>query len=268
MFRQREVLRAGVLYKLFPFSYPVFSALSYAPRWPLMRQRWSNLLFAHWPVVPELLRPYLPPRLEVDTFAGQAWLGVVPFTMSHIRPLGLPAVPGLNQLHELNVRTYTRLNGVPGVWFLSLDATQPLGVWVARTLFHLPYLHARMQLTRHGTALRAEAERTHRGVPPATFAATWTPGAALPPARPGTLAYFLTERYHLYTAGPTVPTGRPGPTLWRGHLWHEPWRLREASVQAWNSTLVESHGLPTPAGPPLLYAADALDVWVRELRRV
>lgn len=233
-----------------------------------MRQRWSQLLFAHWPVPPEMLRPYLPARLELDLFAGQAWLGVVPFTMSHIRPLGLPAVPGLNQLHELNVRTYARLDGVPGVWFLSLDATQPLGVWAARTLFHLPYLHARVRLTEANGTLQAVAERTHRGAAPAHFRATWTPGEALPLARPGTLAHFLTERYHLYTAGPDLPTAIQGNQLWRGRLYHAPWTLRTATLSEWDSTVVESHGLPTPVGPPLLYAADALDVWIRELRRI
>ena len=192
-------------------------------RWPLMRQRWSNLL----------------------------------------------AVPGLSALHELNVRTYARLDGVPGVWFLSLDATQPLGVWAARTLFHLPYLHASMQLTHTSDGmLHATATRTHRDEPAATFAASWQPGAALPLAQPNTLAHFLTERYHLYTAGHTVRAGQHENSLWRGRLWHEPWALREATLTRWESTLVESHGLPTPAGPPLLHAADRLDVWVEELRRV
>ncbi|UOG75840.1 DUF2071 domain-containing protein [Hymenobacter tibetensis] len=237
-------------------------------RIPLMRQRWSELLFAHWPVAPEVLRPYLPARLELDLFEGQAWLGVVPFSMGGIRPLGLPAVPGLHHLHELNVRTYARLDGVPGVWFLSLDATNPFGVWAARTFFHLPYLHAEISLTQTGSALRAVAKRTHKGVAPATFAATWTPGQALPPTQPGTLAHFLTERYFLYTAGPNLLRDIQGPNLWRGQLFHEPWRLREATLSEWDSTLVESHGLPTPVGAPLLYAADALDVWVRELRRV
>lgn len=233
-----------------------------------MRQRWSQLLFAHWPVAPELLRPYLPARLTLDLFEGQAWLGVVPFTMSHIRPLGLPAVPGLNHLHELNVRTYATLDGVPGVWFLSLDATLSLGVWAARTLFHLPYLHARMSLAETSGTLRAVAQRTHRGAAPASFRANWTPGAALPKASPGTLAYFLTERYHLYTAGPDLRRAVGSRTLWRGQLYHEPWSLREATLSEWESTVVESHGLPTPAGPPLLHAADTLDVWVRELRRI
>lgn len=235
---------------------------------PLMRQTWRNLLFAHWPVPPALLRPYLPTRLEVDTFEGQAWLGVVPFTMSGIRPLGLPAVPGLSQLHELNVRTYATLDGVPGVWFLSLDATNALGVWAARTFFHLPYLHARMSLTDTNGRLQADAVRTHAGVAPATFRAAWTPGKALPPARPGTLAHFLTERYRLYTAGPDLGPGLAGNSLWHGTLGHEPWQLRAAELHSWQSTVVESHGLPTPAGAPLLYAADVMQVTIRSFQRV
>ena len=235
---------------------------------PLIRQTWRDLLFAHWPVPPALLRPYLPARLEVDTFEGQAWLGVVPFTMSGIRPLGLPAVPGLSRLHELNVRTYATLDGKPGVWFLSLDATNALGVWAARTFFHLPYLHADIEVTNTNGRLRIAAERTHRGAAPSTFRAAWTPGAALPPARPGTLAHFLTERYRLYTAGPDLARGVAGSALWQGKLWHEPWQLRTAELHEWESTLLESHGLPTPAGPPLLYAAGAVDVRIISLTRV
>ena len=233
-----------------------------------MRQRWSQLLFAHWPMPPELLRPYLPARLELDLFEGQAWLGVVPFTMSQIRPLGLAVVPGLHHLHELNVRTYARLDGIPGVWFLSLDASLPLGVWAARTLFHLPYLHAQIRLTQTGNTLRATAERMHRGTVPAKFAASWTLGAALPPSRPGTLQHFLTERYYLYTAGPDLQRAVHSPDLWRGQLYHEPWTLHEATLTDWQSTLVESHGLPTPIGAPLLHAADTVDVWVQGFRRV
>jgi uncharacterized protein YqjF (DUF2071 family) len=237
-------------------------------RLPLLHQRWSELLFAHWPTAPEVLRPYLPPRLELDLFAGQAWLGVVPFSMSRVRPPGLPAVPGLQALHELNVRTYARLDGVPGVWFLSLDANSPVAVELARALFHLPYLHARMAFEKGADDLHFRATRTHRRMPPATFEARWTPGAALPRARPGSLEYFLTERYHLYTAGPNLLRDIQGPNLWRGTLWHEPWQLRQATLHHWDSTLVESHGLPTPSGAPHLLAADAVDVRVMGLKRV
>ncbi|TGD83098.1 YqjF family protein [Hymenobacter wooponensis] len=237
-------------------------------RIPLLHQRWSELLFAHWPTAPEVLRPYLPPRLELDLFEGQAWLGVVPFSMSQVRPPGLPAVPGLRSLHELNVRTYAHLDGIPGVWFLSLDANSPVAVELARGLFHLPYLHARMSFIEQADGLHFQSVRTHRRMPPATFAASWTPGAALPPAQPGSLEYFLTERYHLYTSGPNLMHDIKGTNLWRGTLWHEPWPLRQATLHHWDSTLVESHGLPTPVGPPHLLAADGVDVRVMGLKRV
>ena len=237
-------------------------------RIPLLHQRWSDLLFAHWPTAPEVLRPYLPPRLELDLFEGQAWLGVVPFSMSGVRPPLLPAVPGLRALHELNVRTYATLDGVPGVWFLSLDANSPVAVELARGLFHLPYLHARMSFSEQDDGLHFQAVRTHRQMPPATFAASWTPGTALPLAQPGSLEYFLTERYHLYTSGPNLLHDIKGPHLWRGTLWHEPWPLRRATLHQWDSTLVESHGLPTPVGPPHLLAADGVDVRVMSLQRV
>ena len=234
-----------------------------------MLQRWSQLLFAHWPVPVDLLRPYLPPRLTLDTFEGQAWLGVVPFTMSHIRPLGLPTVPGLSALHELNVRTYATLDGVPGVWFLSLDATSALAVWAARTAFHLPYLRCRMTLEEQAGVFTAAAERTHRGAAPASFRASWeAAGPPLPPSRPGTLEHFLTERYHLYTAGPDARPTRLGAGLWRGTLAHAPWQLRPARLLDWASNLVESHGLPTPVGPPLLHLAETVDVRIMRFGRL
>ena len=237
-------------------------------RLPLLHQRWSQLLFAHWPIAPSLLRSYLPPRLELDLFEGKAWLGVVPFSMSGIRPPLLPAIPGLRALHELNVRTYATLDGIPGVWFLTLDANSPIAVELARTLFHLPYLHARMEFTQDVETLHFRATRTHRDMPPASFEARWTPGAALPRAQPGSLEYFLTERYHLYTSGPNLLRDIQGSKLWRGTLWHEPWQLRQATLHQWDSTLVESHGLPTPLGAPHLLAADAVDVRVMGLKRV
>ncbi|HEY0384863.1 MAG TPA: DUF2071 domain-containing protein, partial [Pyrinomonadaceae bacterium] len=112
--------------------------------WPLGQMNWGKLLFMHWPIEARLLRPLIPQRLVIDTFDGSAWIGVVPFTMWGVRPTFVPPVPGLSQFHELNVRTYVHLDGVPGVWFHSLDAASRLAVWGARTFFHLPYFNARM----------------------------------------------------------------------------------------------------------------------------
>lgn len=225
-----------------------------------MRQSWGKLLFMHWPIPPALLRPLIPARLNVDTFNGAAWIGVVPFTMWGVRPTITPSVPRLSHFHELNVRTYVHLDGVPGVWFLSLEATNPIAVWIARKVFHLPYFNSRIDLRQRERTITYTAHRTHRGAPPAEFAAEWVIGDALPPTEPDTLAYFLTERYCLYAAR--------GRKLYRGRILHQPWTLHQAELSAYRSTMIESHGLPTPEGEPLLHYAEALHVGIWRLVKV
>ena len=119
----------------------------------VMRQKWRDLLFIHWPIDPEALRPFIPAPLELDLFEGMAYIGLVPFTMTGVRPVGLPAVAGLSSFHETNVRTYVRLpDRDPGVWFFNLEAASSIAVRLARCLFHLPYHYARMFLEQESAA--------------------------------------------------------------------------------------------------------------------
>lgn len=227
---------------------------------PIMRQWWGKLLFMHWAVEPELLRPLLPPALNLDIFDGRAYLGVVPFTMWGVRQSLLPAVPGLSAFHELNVRTYVHFDGVPGVWFFSLDAENALAVWGARKFFMLPYYNARMSLRQEGTTIRYSSLRTHRDSPPAEFDAAWTVGDTLEPSRPDSLEFFLTERYCLYAAR--------RDELFRCRIFHDPWPLRRAALTSHHSTMIEALDLPTPAGAPLLHYAEALKVDIWPLHRL
>src|SRR5437867_5100192 len=116
--------------------------------WPLPSRpwvttmRWHDLLFLHWPVRPEIIRPLIPNGLELDTFDGAAWIGVVPFRMTGVRLRWLPPLPGISAFPELNVRTYVRVRDRPGVYFFSLDAGSRTAVAMARAWFHLPYFHA------------------------------------------------------------------------------------------------------------------------------
>jgi uncharacterized protein YqjF (DUF2071 family) len=224
--------------------------------WPIMRQHWGKLLFMHWPIPADLIRPLIPARLSVDTFDGSAWIGVVPFTMWGVRPVLTPPVPGLSAFHELNVRTYVHLDGVPGVWFFSLDAESALAVWGARTFFHLPYFNARMSLKQQERTILYTSRRSHAVAPPAEFDATWIIKDGLSASRPGSLTFFLTERYCLYAAH--------RERLFRCRIFHPPWPLQEASLSSFSSTMIESHGLPTPTGSPLLHYAEALkvDIWM------
>ena len=226
---------------------------------PVMRQHWGKLLFMHWPVDAALLRPLVPARLAIDTFDGQAWVGVVPFTMWGIRPTFAPPAPGLSRMHELNVRTYVHLDGVPGVWFLSLDVQSVVATWAARTLYFLPYYTAEMSLRQQGRTIHYESRRTTRGAPRADFEAAWEIGELLNASRPGSLTFFLTERYCLYSA-------RGDKRLYRARINHPAWPLNAAELRSHRSTMIESHGLPTPHGTPLLHYAEhvKVDIWMLE----
>lgn len=219
------------------------------PGTPLLRQTWAKLLFLHWRVPAERLRALVPAGLEIDTFEGEAWVGVTPFTLPGMAPPFLPDIPFLSASHELNVRTYVHRDGVPGVWFLSLDASNPLAVLGARIGFHLPYYRARQTLRESGGEVRFVSRRAHPGAPAAELQVAWTPGAPLPEAEPGTLDFFLVERYCLYAEH----RGR----LLRARIHHRPWPLRRATTAYLASTMLESHGVETPGGPPLLHAQAA-----------
>jgi len=186
----------------------------------VMHQRWENLLFLHWAVAPELIQGTLPHGLYADTCGGDAWLGIVPFAMRDVRPVGLPAIGPVSNFLELNVRTYVHdAHGVPGVWFYSLDCDQALAVLIAQVFFGLPYRHAKMQADfgsvsdyrsiRHGTSIEARYVWQAQG--PARI------------AEPESLEFFLLERYHLYSMR--------GGRLFRGTVAHAPYEFRHAGVE-------------------------------------
>ena len=226
----------------------------------ITRQTWGKLLFMHWRLPAEVLRAHVPPQLEIDTFGGDAWIAVAPFTIWDMRASFLPPVPGLSQMHELNVRTYVHYQGVPGVYFFSLDAASALAVFGARTFFLLPYYTADMSLRQEGDTITYHSRRTHSDAPAAVFDGRWTIGSRLPESQPGSLTFFLTERYCFYTTH--------GETVFRCRIHHPPWPLRDAEVSAYHSTMIESHGIPAPTGPPLLHYAEELTVDIWPLERV
>jgi uncharacterized protein YqjF (DUF2071 family) len=235
--------------------------------WPLptepwaLAMSWQDLLFAHWPIDPAAPRARLPAGLTLDTFDGQAWLGIVPFRMSGVRPRGQPALPWLGAFAELNVRTYVRLGEKPGVFFFSLDAANPLAVAVARTWYHLPYFRARMACRARGEAIDYVSRRTHGGAPPAEFRASYRPVAPARPAAPGSLEHWLAERYCLYAVDPRG-------ALYRGEVHHRPWPLQAAEASFAVDTLAASHRLTPRPVSPLLHFSRRLDVLAWSPRRV
>ncbi|MFN2507617.1 MAG: YqjF family protein [Chthoniobacterales bacterium] len=185
-----------------------------------MHQRWERLLFVHWRISLEAAQQTLPPGLTVDTYEGEALIGITPFFMRNVRPVGVPAIPWLSEFQELNVRIYVYdRNGVPGIWFYSLDCDQPLAVAAARALTGLPYCNAEMSATigdfieyssRRQDTTEAARYR-YRGVGEARE------------ADPNSLEFFLLERYYLYAVR--------GGSLLRAQVSHAPYRYRAAEVE-------------------------------------
>jgi uncharacterized protein len=246
------------------FEQRILTAIAHRP-WPMpttpwiMTQSWHDLLFAHWPVDAEALASYLPVSLPLDTFDGSAWVGVVPFHMSNVAPRGVPALPWLSAFPELNVRTYVRVEDKPGVYFFSLDATNPIAVRVARRCFHLPYYLAEMTLSDRDAAIHYRSRRT--AGPAAEFIASYRPIAPPVAPRPGSLEHFLTERYCLYALD---GRGRPA----RCEIQHPPWPLQSAEAEITVNTMASAAGVRLPDAPPLLHFSKRQDVVVWPLARV
>lgn len=230
--------------------------------WPLpagpwvMAQTWRNLLFAHWPVPERAVRPLIPAGLSLQTFDGQAWVSVTPFVITGLRPRAAPAIPGVSQFPEINVRTYVTAGGKPGVFFFSLDAGSALAVTGARALYSLPYFRARFTV-RAGArgSIVYSSRRIHRGAPRAEFFAEYRPTGEAAPAGAGTLAGWLTERYCLYAVD------RRGG-LHRAEIHHPPWPLQPADAEIRRNTMTEGLGFELPDVAPLLHFAGRLDVHV------
>ena len=225
-------------------------------RW--LEMTWRDGLFLHWAVTPETVAETLPDGLSVATHDGDAYLGVVAFVMDDIRPRGVPF--GLS-FPELNLRTYVEGPNGPGVYFYNLDADDRLGVAVARRLFALPYYRATMNVSRttDSDAVRFTSRRTHAGVPPAQFAATYEPTGDSFRAEPGSLDAFLVENYRFYAEG---------NQLYCGEIGHEPWGLHEATADVRTNTLFEANGFDHPEGAPLVRYAEPIEVSADRLRRV
>jgi uncharacterized protein len=237
-------------------------------RLAVMRMIWRDLLFLHWPVPAEALRALVPPQLELDLFDGTAYVGLVPFTMTGVRPVGVPPVPGLSSFHETNVRTYVRLGDRdPGVWFFSLDAANRIAVKLARSLFHLPYRYARMFL-EHEPRSRLNSPATilyagvrHRPGPlPASYAIRALPTGTVQPAHPGTLEHFLAERYFLYSLRKNQ--------LYQGQVHHTTYPLQPVDLLSFDESLLAAAGLDRPTTTPIAHFATGVNVEVFALQRV
>jgi len=231
----------------------------------VIRQRWSDFVFLHWRVSPEVVAPFMPQGTRPDVDAnGDAWVGLIPFVLSDHAFLPLPPVPGLGTFIEINVRTYSIDDaGRRGVVFRSLDAEQLPSVLAARALFGLPYQWMRASMRRGDTDAHADAPAEPFIAGTIEYRARRRTGARPTThihARPGTtavdseLSRFLTARWGFHER-------HLGRTIYARNT-HEPWTLVDAELLHLDDELLAAAGfadlaarapdsvLATPLGHP------------------
>lgn len=227
-------------------------------KFAVMKQKWISLAYLHWDYDPEIVQALLPPGLTVDTYNDRAWVGLIPFSMEDISFPGIPPVPWLGSFPEVNVRTYVIRDGVPGVWFFSLDVNRLLPALVARVSYRLPYCFGRASNKRAGDGLETTVRRR------------WPHSSATTSIRveigdvieePTEFDHFLSARWGLYS------------TWWGGGLMYAPvdhprWELQHACVIHVDDSLITAAGLPAPTGEPHCLFSQGVPVRIGLPRRV
>ena len=227
-------------------------------RFAVMKQQWRDLAYLHFPYDPADVARLLPAGLEVDTFDGVAWVGLIPFSMKGVGVPGLPPVPYLGSFPEINVRTYVVRNGIPGVWFFSLDVNRMLPALVARAAYRLPYCWGRASNTLHEDVLSTQVRRRwpHRG---ADTEITVQVGEEI--SEQSEFEVFLTARWGLYSRS-------YGRGLMYAPVDHPRWSLYRAKIIGLNDTLVRAAGLPESVGPPHCMFSPGVPVRIGVPKRV
>jgi uncharacterized protein YqjF (DUF2071 family) len=232
----------------------------------VMHQNWHHLLFLHWEISPQELQRLIPPELTVDTFEGKAYIGLVPFTLTGVRPILSPPLPWISSFHEINVRTYVHLAGRdPGVWFFNLDASSAIAVAAARAAYKLPYFHSGIEFLASADPIPTIDFSSHRddpkGANPANSRIRYRPMEGIVThAAPGTIEHFLIERYILYTTDEKHH-------LHRARVHHQPYPIQRAEVLELEETLVWAAGVRRSEAQPMRHYASEVNVKVYALER-
>lgn len=227
----------------------------------IMTQTWRHLLFAHWPVPVAAIRPLVPPSLDVDTYDGNAWLGILPLRVEGARPRVLPALPFLSSFPQINVRTYVVSGETQGVYFFSLEAASLPAVIGAGILFRLPFRLARISLQAGERRVYCYSRRSLGGGDFATFGARYRPVSDPFEPQGGTFEEWFADRYRLYTV---AADGR----LFRSEINHAPWAMQHAEADIEENTLPEAIGLSTPPVQPALHYAHWMEAYIWPLQAV
>jgi len=226
----------------------------------IMTQTWEHLLFANWPVPADAIRRLIPEELEVDTYDGQAWISVIPFLMSGIRLRVCPVIPYTSTFTEINVRTYVKSKTQAGVFFLTLDASNPLVTRIAKAWYRLPYYHAKMSFQQQREQIEFRSSRM--GFVPADFYGRYRPVDKCFHPREGTIEHWLTERYIHYCK--CAATSQ----VFHGEVFHQPWKLQEAKAEIDINTMTQNLNITLSNQPTLVYYSRGVEALIWPSKRL
>ncbi|MGM7723666.1 YqjF family protein [Metabacillus sp. Hm71] len=227
----------------------------------IMRQTWRNLLFLHWPIPLEKLRPYIPSALQVDTFNGSAWLGIILFVIEGIYPLGLSSVSLTPSFPEINVRTYVTCNGKPGIYFMSIDVENWASLKIAKNWYHLPYHSAEISFRKEGQTFHCHSIRKGNESAPISFMGKYVPVSEVYCPKEGTLDHWLTERYCMYSS-------KKGVNIFCGDIHHRPWPLQKAEVEVVKNTLFTPYQFDLSEVTPIAHFSTGVDSLIWNIKKV
>ena len=235
--------------------------------WPLpsknwiMRQSWRNFLFTHWPIPTEILRPHIPSALEIDTYNGSAWLGVVVFVMEGIYPRGLSSISLTPTFPEINVRTYVHYNGKPGIFFMSLDVGDWASYTIAKRWYRLPYKKADISFQKEGQTFYCQSVRKGKTNPPISFQVKYTPVSEVYFPKEGTLDHWLTERYCLFSTN-------NGINIFCGEIHHRPWPLQKVEAEISRNTLLTPFKIDGTEVQPIYHFSKGVDTFFWNIKKI
>jgi uncharacterized protein YqjF (DUF2071 family) len=193
------------------------------------RQIWRDVLFLHWRVDAEDLRPHVPGELSIDTCAADAWVSLVLFRLE-VAPIGLPSVPGFSSLVEVNLRTYVERNDQPGIYFLSIHADNLAALSLARWFTPLPYAWASIRYQPGEQGCHCDLRRS--AAPACELSLQAEIDGPRPQSSVDDRQTWLLERYRAY-----APARAIASELQTAVVDHDPWIVQSVHIELHRNSL-------------------------------
>lgn len=207
----------------------------------IMYQEWRELLFLHWKYDRDAIQESLPPGLVVDTFEKDAYITIAPFRIQNFSLANFPSLPVFSDFIEVNVRTYVHdKNGIPGVWFYSLDINSIMASLAARKIFSLPYYDAELKMIKKKEEIQVSGNR--REIFRSEMKFTYLPKEKTLKVEPNSLEFFLIERYALFALD--------SEELYIQRIHHSPYPLLKGALIEYQSHLFEMNSFVQPNNLP------------------